>query len=347
MKKLFLLKLPLPLWNLPAGRQGGGKLVQWILVISIFFLSSNSFAAPQCIDWPKVFAQQKVDEAIRKKEIISVGPFLNDTGQPADDWVGQGIADLLIRYLKTDPHLGVLTRADARLLPPEHPAQYRVEGMYQNIKGWLRGFIQLQDGKGKLLAQFVVETPFPGHKDFFVDLREAAGGILKKLERKKIDAKTLKTIQNETDKVPAYENYIKGKTALETFEPSKVEVALVLFHESPREDPHYPMAYFGFMEAYGFMSLDRKQRDEPYNQDLENIEATLRAMKKQSHASAYPMESPYVGAYADYIDGIRALAKGDGAQAVKEFGEAIQKVPQDAMNAYYLSQAYATLKEYA
>ena len=120
-------------------------------------------------------------------------------------------------------------------------------------------------------------------------------------------------------------------------------MALVWFQESRREDPHYPMAYFGFMEAYGFMSLDRKQRDEPYNQDLENIEATLRAMKKQSHASAYPMESPYVGAYADYIDGIRALAKGDGAQAVKEFGEAIQKVPQDAMNAYYLSQAYATL----
>src|SRR3989338_8764770 len=137
-------------------------------------LHGSAFASSQCVDWPKVFAQQKVDEAVRKKEIISVGPFLNDTGQPADDWVGQGIADLLIRYLKTDPHLGVLTRADSRLLPPEHPAQYRVEGMYQNIRGWLRGFIQLQDGKGKLLAQFVVETPFPGHKDFFVDRGEAA-----------------------------------------------------------------------------------------------------------------------------------------------------------------------------
>ncbi|MDZ4224727.1 MAG: hypothetical protein U1D33_02345, partial [bacterium] len=183
----------------------------------------------------------------------------------------------------------------------------------------------------------------PGHKDFFVDLRKAAEGILKKMGSKKSDAKKRKAIQNETDKVSAYENYIKGKTALETFEPSKVEVALVWFQESRREDPHYPMAYFGFMEAYGFMSLDRKQRGEPYNQDLENIGATLRAMKKQSKGSSYPAESPYLGAYADYIDGIRALANGDGEKAVKEFGEAVQKVPQDAMNAYYLSQAYAKL----
>lgn len=317
------------------------SLLVFSLLSSVFGLSA--FAAEQCIDWPKVFAQQKVDEAIRKKEIISVGPFINDTHQPADDWLSQGIADFLIRYLKTDPHLGILNQAEARLLPPEHPAQYRIEGLYQNVKGWLRGFIQLQDGKGKLLAQFVVETPFPGHKDFFVDLREASEGILKQLGRKKIDTKKMKLIQNETDKVSAYENYIKGKTALETFEPAKIEVALVWFQESRREDPHYPMAYFGFMDTYGFMSLDHKQRGEPFNQDLENIEATLRAMKKQARPSAYPLESPYLGAYADYIDGIRALAKGDGERAVKELSEAVQKVPQDAMNAYYLAQAYATL----
>ncbi len=309
----------------------------------VFLISLPAHAAEQCVHWPKVFAQERVDEAIRKKEIISIGPFVNDTGRKSDDWLSDGMADILTRYLKTDSQLGILPKQDTIFLPPEHPVQYRIEGLYQNISGWLRAFIQLQDGKGKLLAQFVVETPFPGHKDFFVDLRKAAEGILKKLGRKKIDTKKMLLIQNETDQVAAFENATKGYTALRSFAPAKIEVALVWFQEARREDPHYPQAYFGFMETYGFIGLDHKQKGEPYNQDLENIEAALQAMKKQSRASAYPMESPYLGAYADTIDGIRALATGDAGRAVKEFREALQKVPEDAMNAYYLGQAYAKM----
>ncbi|MDO8526554.1 MAG: hypothetical protein Q7T03_02580, partial [Deltaproteobacteria bacterium] len=185
-----------------------------------------------CINWRQVFAEAALREAQGKKEIISIAPFYNDTEQAGDAWLSQGIPSLLIRFLQTDPKLGLLPESQAALLAPEHQPQYRIGGLFQHNKAWLRAFIQLSDAKGKLLAQFLMQTPYPGHTDFFTDLREAAEGILKKLGRKKIATAMMKIIENETDNVHSYENYIKGQEALQSYDSNKIETALLWFQES-------------------------------------------------------------------------------------------------------------------
>ncbi|OGQ05568.1 MAG: hypothetical protein A2W61_05375 [Deltaproteobacteria bacterium RIFCSPLOWO2_01_44_7] len=324
-------------------------LVSWFLVFSLIFPSAHAKKTGQknpqkqaqtlCINWPKVFAQEAMRRIPPTAEIVSVTPFYNDTEQSADQWISEGLADLMMRYLAVDPNLGVLPEKQTPRLVPEKPVRYIVGGLFQHIQDWLRIFVQLKDGKGNLLAQFPVETPYPLHQQFFSGLKLASVGIFEKLGHKKINTKQLSIIENETGSVQSFENVIKGKMALESYDPNKIEVALVWFQEARREDPHYPMAYLGLMETQGFLSLHKKQLELPFGNHLQILESTLKEMESVTRKKP-SAPNRYLEAHVHYVTGTRALAKENFEKAAAELEQAARLVSEDALASYYLGQAY-------
>lgn len=277
---------------------------------------------------------------------MSVAPFRNDTGIAGDAWLQTGLADMLIRMLDTHPGVAALSEKNEVYLPPQNRVRFKVGGLFQHTQNWLRIFVQLKDNSGKLERQFTIETPYPLHKQFFTGLREAAGGILDKAGvSKKKSENLLKAVENETANVRAYENYIKGREAFESYDPNKMEVALIWFQEARRDDSEYPMAYRGMLDVFDFLGLYNKAAGVPYGQYVENAENTLNALIKRGRKTGFKekITDRFLEAQVHFVVGERALARGDAAKAASELSQAARLVPEDPITALYLSQAYEKL----
>lgn len=192
--------------------------------------------------------------------------------------------------------------------------------------------------------QFPIETPFPLHKRFFTGLKEAAETIFKKLERSNSNPDTLKAIENETNNVHAYENFIKGRLALETYNPDKTEVALIWFQEAKREDYKYLSAYQGMIDVYEFLILDHKQKGEPFQTYLESIAKTIQEKNRWQSVKQQPIENRFLKAHVHYVTGSRALAKNQTQKGIEELKKALALVPEDAETAYALAESYDKLQ---
>ncbi|MBI4125805.1 MAG: hypothetical protein HY466_07750 [Deltaproteobacteria bacterium] len=291
--------------------------------------------AGECVPFPTLFAKLAAEQVPAEAVLIEIRPFKNDTGQKGDEWLVQGIPHLLKRYLSSGSGLAALTQ-------PTEKAQYKIEGMFQHTQKWLRTFVQFKDSKGKMIAQFPVETPYPLHKQFFSGPKDAALQISKKLERE-LDHAALQAIENETSSVAAFQNLIKGRAALETYEPNQIEVALIWFQESRREDHKFASAYDGLLDAYSFLILNHKQKGEAYQPYIEAIQNTIKERNKRTGQTIDAAEYPILKAHVHFVSGQRALAKNMPAAAAKEFQAALEALPIDAATAYALSESYAKL----
>lgn len=303
--------------------------------------TAASAAKTACqIPWPQIFAESKL-RPISGRPLIVIQPLRNDTAEPGDEWLSFGLAHLLRRYLATSPAYGVLLEGDA----PQAigAAKYKIGGLFQHTTQWLRIFVQLKDGTGELLAQWTVETPYPLHKQFFTGLKQAAQNIFSKLgaAAKNSGSKNsaaLDAIANETEKVRAYENFVKGKMALQKYDPNHMEAALIWFDEAIREDNRYVQPYLGAMEAHGFLSLAHKQAGLSFNQDLEQLQEKLQTIKKKGLPS--PGENRFLAGHVHFVTGVRALEKGEASKAASELQQALDLVVEDGVTAYHLSLAY-------
>lgn len=318
-----------------------------ILALGLGLLLSLSAQAKECIDWQRVLGQEAARRLGPAETLIQVAPFKNDTELKSDDWVSDGIAHLLVRYLSSQTTIAALASSAVGYLPSGQKPNDSIAGMFQHQGAWLRIFVQLKNEPGKLILQLPVETPFPLHKQFFTGLRKAAEDIFKKLGREKINIDLLKRIENETANVHAFENYMKGKQAFETYDRNKMEVALIWFQEARREDPSYSQAYQGLAEVYGFLLLYHKQKGETFAPYLEALQNTLKEMALRTRQKIAVAQYPILKAHVHYVSGKRALDQNNAAQAVSELKQAFDLVPYDPTVSYALAQSYAKLGDIA
>lgn len=316
---------------------------KYVALLFLMLSVSGPSQAKECIDWSSVYANEAIRKIPASAVIITMAPFKNDTEQKSDDWISHGIADLLQRYLNTDVSVAATPESLTKNLPPQKPLRYKVGGLFQHTQNWLRIFIQLKDSKENILAQIPIETPFPLHKRFFEGLREGAQKIFQKMERNNASLDLLKQIENETASVHAFENYTKGKMALENYDPDKIEVALIWFQEAKREDLKFPQVYRGLIEATQFLSLHHKQKGEPYSQDLEALEQIIQQKNRWATKKEAPLENRFLKAHVHTVSGTRSLVKNKPGKAVEEFKQALELVPEDPLTAYSLAESYAKL----
>jgi len=274
---------------------------------------------------------------------VAVLAFDNITGEPADDWIGMGIAETVTADLRSVPGLTVIGRTrvfDAvRNLSGGAPAPARdaqaveagrrlgatfvVAGGYQRIGQAVRITAQFVDvATGAVRRTVKVDGPideiFRLQDRIVYELSQGLNLAVGEGERAEIE-------RVETRSVEAYESYARGMMNLRLASRDSLERAIALLERATRQDPDYAEAWAALGLAHNlkgsFMSLPELQ--------LRAIEHERRAIALDPDLAAARLwlGSAYVG-----------LGRYD--EAVPEIREALRLEPDNASAHAWLARAY-------
>ena len=317
----------------------------FLFLIALLLLGAPPLKA-RCVDWPSVMIQGEIERLPKGKTRFVIESFQDDTKVPGDDWLEEGIPYLLMQYLSTPEDSIALPKRIADKLPAKQRPKFYIGGQYQHLQSTLRVFIQLKNASGKLLAQFPVEAPFPHSKEFFINFRISSEKILNKVGIVDIREEKLREIQNVTDSVRAFENMSRGRDLFYSFDPDKMESALVWFQESKNQDVHYREAYLGMSDAYAFLGLDKKQRRKPFGNDIQKAEGVLMEMKhfvKGSGTEPLSFATRVINANVHFITALHAAEQKQWGDARTHLKNVLNYTPEDSITYFHLANIYAKL----
>lgn len=210
-------------------------------------------------------------------ELVAVLNFSNITGNPADDWVGQGIAESLTADLTRVKTLAVVPREQIFDLQrnltshgrhvDEHQAvelgrrlgaRAVVSGAYQRLATRIRITAQAIDvSSGRLLATVKLD----GALDELFELQDKlVMELLQRGLRQDVNQSELAALEGGgTQSLEAFEAYSRGMLNLRLAGRDSVDRAIVLLEEAVRRDPEYAeaaVALGGALQLKGsFLSL--------------------------------------------------------------------------------------------
>jgi adenylate cyclase len=272
---------------------------------------------------------------------VAVMTFVNITREPADDWIGSGIAETVSSDLKNIKGLTVIGRArvyDAlrNLSSSAHldeslaidvgrrlGATFVVVGGFQRLGESVRitaNFLIVETGQvkrtvkvdGKMSDIFSLQDKI---------VYELTGGLnvpLKGTEIAQIERK-------ETDSVEAYESYQRGMMNLRLASRDSIERAIAAFEDAIQHDPQYATAWASLGGAYGlkgaFLSLGDLTR--------KAVEMERRALALDPNLSDAHMWL-----------GTNLLAQGKIEEAIASIQQAIQIDPQNGQAYQALGRAH-------
>jgi tetratricopeptide (TPR) repeat protein/predicted Ser/Thr protein kinase len=316
---------------------------------------------------------------------VAVMTFANISRDPADDWIGSGIAESVTADLKNVHGLAVVSRAQVYdAIKPIGAADYGlvddstavdvgrrlgakwiVTGGYQRFGPALRITAQLLDAPTGALEQTV---KLDGRVDDIFSLQDRIVFELLKGFNLQVGAGEIEEIEApETRSVVAYEAYSLGLMNLRLATRESIDRSIALLDRATTLDPAYAEAWAALGAAYGykgaFMSLPGLVE--------RAVEAERRALaldpeNARAHAwlgSAYLNMGQFDEAIASIRQAVRlepdnasarsALAraywigKGDVNAAIAEFREVVALNPEGGYAFLQLSLLLALRGEYA
>jgi len=298
-------------------------------------------------------AELKLDELPDGKVVI-VEPFKNGTGMKGDDWLKLGLRNYITDLLRSGHDLRALSGVIAKYGLGGENVDFRVGGMFQRIGNKLRVFIHLKNGSDeKLIKQFGAAFPYPDSLDFFNEIAKTSKKLMKEIDVK-VDDKVLRTVQNATTSVRAYEDYSKGRQALETYDPGKTKLAKTWFDQAKRADFRSPIGYQGSIDLYTFLGFYNRQMGNSFSGYYQSAQSELIKMKKLARPAPMLMfpkkakvtkkrqleielENPFILNNISFVEGIQSEQQSMWRAAAKAFTNAVESIPVDAISWYHLA----------
>ena len=193
---------------------------------------------------------------------VAVLPFVNTSGDQADEHFSDGLTDELIVALGKVPGLRVTGRTSVFALKGRGSTTRGI-GEALNVTTVLEGSVRRAGGRLKVTAQLVSTADdtvlwsqaFNGHtKDIFAVQEEIARAIVQALAvRLAADAKRL--VRGPAD-VASYDLYLKGRHLLNTrLSKESLGLAVRFFDEVIARDPAYAPAYAGLSHAHAYRAV--------------------------------------------------------------------------------------------
>lgn len=331
-----------------------------ILGILLFVLAipAVSFGAGRdCINWARIMNTVPPGEG----KIVVVDSFTDYTKQAGDEWLTTGLRDLIASMLATSSSLkvfsglGVIYNAEAK------DPSYTVSGMFQHMEGGLRAFVKVMQS-GKLVAQYEILSPYPDNSDLFARFADVTKQIWKTMEVGG-DESALSAVRDETPSTRAYESYIKGLRAFETYKQDEMEVAKTWFEQAKKIDYRSPLGYQGLIDLFTFLGFYHKQRQEPFGFYFQQAEKELSDMsklakrpppvvlmqkkptkKKEGHLK---FDNVFLLNQAAFNEALIAAGQDKWPEAAAAFKKAVEYVPDDAIAWYQLARIYEKLGDSA
>ncbi len=198
---------------------------------------------------------------------VAVMTFSNITREPADDWIGTGIAETVSSDLKTIHGLTIIGRArvydalrnlstDAHLkdslaidIGHRLGATWVVVGGYQRIGDRVRitaNFVEVATGEVRRTVKVDgrIDDIFALQDKIVFELSQGLNVVLKGTEIADIE-------RQETASVEAYESYARGMMNLRQATRDSIDRAIAAFEDATRHDPEYARAWAALGGAYG------------------------------------------------------------------------------------------------
>lgn len=203
-----------------------------------------------------------------QERAVAVMTFANITREPADDWIGSGIAETVTADLKNVRGLTIIGRAqvfealkhlstgDLQRVSEQVidigrrlGAKWIVGGAYQRLGPRIRITAEIVDvTTGRLLKTVKVDGEiadlFALQDKIVYELTQGLNVTLRPSEIEAID-------KRETESLEAFETYSRGMMNLRLATPDSIDRAISLFEQAIGHDPNYATAWAMLGMAYG------------------------------------------------------------------------------------------------
>ncbi|MGB2714895.1 MAG: protein kinase [Vicinamibacterales bacterium] len=271
---------------------------------------------------------------------VAVMTFANITREPADDWIGTGIAETVSSDLKNIAGLTVIGRArvfdalrnissDTSLdeslaidIGRRLGATWVVVGGFQRMGELIRitaHFVEVATGASRQTVKVDgrIGDIFSLQDKIVFELSQGLNLALRGTEVAEIE-------RRETQSVEAYESFARGMMNLRLASRDSIERAIALFEQATRHDPEYVNAWAALGGAYGlkgsFLSL----------QDL--VERAVETERR-----ALLLDPDFADAHSWLGSALLQLGRTD--EAIAEMREAVRLDPQNGQAYQGLARA--------
>jgi tetratricopeptide (TPR) repeat protein/predicted Ser/Thr protein kinase len=314
---------------------------------------------------------------------VAVMTFANITREPADDWIGTGIAETVSSDLKNIHGLTVIGRArvydalrnlasnaslDESLaidIGRRLGATWVVVGGFQKIGEIVRitaNFVDVATGAVRQTVKVDgrVTDIFALQDKIVYELSQGLNLVLRGTEIAEIE-------RRETQSVEAYESFARGMMNLRLASRDSIERAIAAFEHATRKDPEYALAWAALGGAYSLKGSFLSVRDliedaieierralaiDPELADAHTwLGAALLALGRTDEAIVAIREAirlePDNGQAHQALARAYWVGKGDFATAIPEFEKAIELNPEAGYSYLQLALLLAWEGQYA
>jgi TolB-like protein len=205
------------------------------------------------------------DLAIPDRPSIGVLPFLNLSGDPAQDYFVDGVVDDIISALSRMRWLFVIARnssftykgraVDVKQVGRELGVRYVLEGSVRKAASRVRITGQLIDANA---GATLWSERFESAIDDLFELQDqmatsVVGALAPHLEQAEIE----RAHHKPTESLGAYDYYLRGMWKFRQLSRSAIDEALPLFYEAIRRDPEFASAYAMAAWCHSWRKLSR------------------------------------------------------------------------------------------
>ncbi len=240
------------------------------LNFSDFATSVTSYGwSPADHELPAVESMETVKEI--KRPCVAVLPFANLSGDPTQDYIGQGMADDLITELTKFRWFDVVARdssfayqdraANTQLIASELDVDYILEGSVRLARPRIRVSAQLIDGE---TGRLVWTDQFDGSLDAIFDFKdEISDKIVGAIEPELSHVERERAVSKKPGSLELWDIYQKGVWHLTRFNPDDLAEADSCFRQVIQMDPkfHRGHAYLAILRYLSVLVNDPTDAD--------------------------------------------------------------------------------------
>jgi adenylate cyclase len=262
----------------------------------------------------------------RSRRSIAVLPFANMTGDPANQYFSDGVAEEILNLLARIPDLRVSSRTssfcfrdstlDLRSIAAKLGVGFVLEGSLRRDRSRVRITVQLIDaGEDAHVLSEVFERELT---DIFRLQTDIATEVVAKLQ---LATASLQRAAPDTANLQAYEFYLRGRHYFHLYDGPSLDYARLMYRKAIELDPEFAKAWAGLAETLTFAWMWKDSNDALL---AEATQASLRAVELAPELAESRCARGFV-----------LSLQGDYAAAAAEFDAAIER---DSMlyEAWYL-----------
>jgi TolB-like protein/DNA-binding winged helix-turn-helix (wHTH) protein/Tfp pilus assembly protein PilF len=210
-----------------------------------------------------IFRHLRIDATTPEIRSIAVLPMKNLSGDPAQEYLADGITEEIIGRLSTVHDLRVISRTSVMRLKQEQLSVPEI-GKQLGVDAVVEGSVMREQSRIRVHAQLIraatdehlwSESYDRELRDVLALESDVAKSIVQKIDITVSGPERSKVVTARDVSPGVYESYLRGQFALNKFTRPEVEQSIRYFEQAINADPKFAPAYIGLAGAYDTLGM--------------------------------------------------------------------------------------------